>query len=152
MDPLSKRIAYFKRLHLFNTFHLNAYLKTSLPLRFFSFALFFVTSAVVHIRLGNHLLMHEHIFVVQLFIWSSIVPLLLILVCGKIFKSSTQLIASYKFTHWHVSKITKKTVKSLRPFGVRVGLCKALTYGAFNVFFFCVIKSLTTVLVSLPHR
>lgn len=147
MDQVQKRVSYFNFLTLLNSMHLECYLWTSLPSRLAILALFGVNSAVALIRFRHHLVIHEIIFVVQLLIWCMLLPFLFIHVSGKIAKDAKKLLV--ELSKCPNSKLVNKTLKSLRPFGIRVGLCKALSYNMLNTFYFIVIKSLTTMLVSI---
>lgn len=151
MDPLRKKIQFYRYLYLFNQFHNHTYLYITIPFRLAVLGLFSVTGGVVLIRVNKHNSYSEHFLVIQSFLWATLLPFLFIHVSGKVFKTSVKLVAGFsRYSKYSLSKSEKKAVRCLRPFGVRVGPIKALTYGALSAFYFIVVKSLTTTLVSIP--
>lgn len=150
-DHVGKRIAYYKYLAIFNKCHMNCYLPITLPSRLTLFGLLVVISAHLLLRYGHRLILFERFLVFQLLLWSIVTAFLCILVSGKIYKSSSRALVRFRSYDKH-TKYTRKSLRALRPFGVKAGPSKTLTYGTLNAYSVVVLKALTTILVRFPPR
>ncbi|XP_035713554.1 uncharacterized protein LOC118438006 [Folsomia candida] len=151
-SPLHTKITYYKYLSFVNHLHNQCYPAGMLPLRVGIFGCMTITSSVILIRMIDRIHVFEQVIILQFLITMITVPFLFLSIAGKIVEDSLDLKESMGQENTGRNfKVNRKILKSLKPFGVKVGPIRAVNYNAFNAFVTNVISGLTTVLVSYPN-
>lgn len=119
-----------------------------------------MASSLIVIRLGSSISMVEQMVVGQ-FIFTFLGTAFLYLhISGKVFADSSKLAESLvreacrggimtTTTVRKETRVWRRVTRSLRPFGVRVGTIRAISYVALSAFCVTVVSVLTTVLVTI---
>lgn len=141
----------YRCLFLINQFHNQCYVFTMIPSRIGFFGSFSVGLAVILIRLDHAITGAEYFICLYAFLIFMITSFLFLHISGKVFKDSCDLGDALLAEGWKSrSKLIRKMAKSLRPFGVRLGTIRTLSYAALSAFYITLVSILTTVLNAFP--
>ncbi|OXA54467.1 hypothetical protein Fcan01_10333 [Folsomia candida] len=156
-SPLYGKVFHYRCLSLLNRQHNGCYLTTSMPLILVFFAGSIIGSSFVLVRLYNKVTVTESSLVFTILIAMVVSPFFYFHISGKVGKDSAKLCEAMGKVRlrsaWTTmeKKLVRRQIKSLQPFGIRVGSIRAISYAALSSFFTNITSLLTTVLVTYPN-
>ncbi|OXA40229.1 hypothetical protein Fcan01_24935 [Folsomia candida] len=154
-NPVNKRLIYYRCLYLINYQHNNCYIVINSSMKYTFNGFCTITTGYVITRLFDRITLPEQIVIVDMFINITATTFLYLHISGMVSHKSGALCAKLAtLVDLSLSprnrKLRNREVKSIRPFGIRVGNIRSMSYNALNDYFVQSSSLFLTLLVTFP--
>jgi len=152
VDPLRKKIRIYRCLFIVNYLHNISYLRIFFSLIIATLGFLNVFGTCGALRFRNSVTLIEYIRLVEFGILTIIIAFKVLDMAGRLLQLSTfvcsESIRSLESISLHNAKLTSKLVRSLKPFGLQIGVVRAASYGSLISFLLTTMNLCVTILVS----
>ncbi|XP_035716530.1 uncharacterized protein LOC118439382 [Folsomia candida] len=154
-NSTNPRVTYYRCLSLINFQHNNCYPINNSSVKYTFNGVCIISSGFVLTRLFDRITLPEQVIIVALVFSIMATTFLYLHISGQVSHKSGALCVKLA-THVDLSlspgdkKLRNREVKSIRPFGIRVGNIRSMSYNALNDYFVQLSSVFLTLLVTFP--